>query len=673
MLRRWLSRHKPLVATATSGSVIAALVATIAVVSGGYEAQRFDLGDGSVWVANGAQQAIGRANTQILQLDTVVEAAGTALDVVQSGATVLLVDRTENTVDVIDPATAESVESVPLPTQSPEVFLAGGTVVIHSARSGEVWIVPVADLGSFDAESEATRSLGAGSVVSVSPNGTIFLFSSDAREVYRVNSSTGDTERTYSADFGEEGADIGMTAIGERWVLLDGKAGRLSIEGRTVELAEWIPDPESALLGEPVQAGDRVIVSHEGGLLAVPLSNAEPERLIADRDGNPAPPLVLGNCVFGAWSSGSAWRQCGSSESVEFELAGAPAPAARLDFVHNGDHAVVNDPRSGATWAVQSHGESIDNWDDLIVDDEDQREVEEDIDDAPPEFEKNQLPPVAVDDEFGARAGRATLLPVLLNDYDPNGDALIVESVEQLDESLGRIDVVGDRQVLQLSLNAATTGMLTLRYTISDGRGGSASASVAVTVRSEGENAAPRQVRTSRAFVAQGGRASTSVLGDWIDPDGDAFYLTAASTPAPDSATYKPEGVVVFEEGGASGENRSVALVVSDGQADGVGSLEMTVHPVGEVPIIADPFVVPTYAGQEVTVSPLEHVRGGSGTIRLISVAPKAGASIHASLDSGTFRFVSEQVRSHNLDYVVSDGDQSVTGRIRVEVAPPPG
>ncbi|MDQ2698634.1 MAG: hypothetical protein M3Y46_07555, partial [Actinomycetota bacterium] len=68
MVRAWFKQHRSLVATATSGTVIAALIATVAVVSNGYTAQRVDLGDGAVWVANSAQQALGRANTEVLEL-----------------------------------------------------------------------------------------------------------------------------------------------------------------------------------------------------------------------------------------------------------------------------------------------------------------------------------------------------------------------------------------------------------------------------------------------------------------------------------------------------------------------------------------------------------------------------------------------------------------------------
>ena len=96
MIRKWISAHASLVISVTSGVVIAALVGAVAIVSTGYPAQQLELGDGSVWVANSQQQAIGRANTEVLELNTVVASTGNDIQVLQQGSTVLLVDRTEN-------------------------------------------------------------------------------------------------------------------------------------------------------------------------------------------------------------------------------------------------------------------------------------------------------------------------------------------------------------------------------------------------------------------------------------------------------------------------------------------------------------------------------------------------------------------------------------------------
>src|SRR5690606_35483375 len=94
-------------------------------------------------------------------------------------------------------------------------------------------------------------------------------------------------------------------------------------------------------------------------------------------------------------------------------------------------------------------------------------------------------------------------------------------------DDTGRVDLVTRNQQLQLTLAPDATGFVVFSYTISDGRGGTSTATVTVTIRSETENSPPQQVRPTRATVGEGGRVTTHVLGDWVDPDGDPFYLTS--------------------------------------------------------------------------------------------------------------------------------------------------
>ena len=222
MLRAWFAAHRSAAATAVSGAVVTALIATVAVVSGGYDAQRFDLGDGSVWVANGSKQVIGRANTQVLSLDTVVGTDGTELTVLQSDAGLLIFDLTDNKVDMVDPATAAVTATAPLPPRTTDVQLAGANLVIHSAASGGVWIAPIIDLAVFDSASEPSFSLGADSLISVTPAGRLFLYSPSAGEIYEVDAATDDAVvTTTSVSLGEPGDSMALTAVGDRPVLFD--------------------------------------------------------------------------------------------------------------------------------------------------------------------------------------------------------------------------------------------------------------------------------------------------------------------------------------------------------------------------------------------------------------------------------------------------------------------
>ena len=165
---------------------------------------------------------------------------------------------------------------------------------------------------------------------------------------------------------------------------------------------------------------------------------------------------------------------------------------------------------------------------------------------------------------------------------------------------------------------------------------------------------------------------TTAVLGDWIDPDGDPFFLESAAVDAPDRLSSTAEGIVVFDEAGGVGAGRTVGLSVSDGRDAGNGVLTVSVRAPGDVPLIAEPFVELATAGEEIKIDPLRHVRGGSGTYRLSAVPAKPDVQIVPDFDGGSFRFTSADVRTHYLEYSVTDGTQTATGLVRVDVSAPP-
>ncbi|MEZ5189960.1 MAG: hypothetical protein R2717_03095 [Schumannella sp.] len=111
---------------------------------------------------------------------------------------------------------------------------------------------------------------------------------------------------------------------------------------------------------------------------------------------------------------------------------------------------------------------------------------------------------------------------------------------------------------------------------------------------------------------------------------------------------------------------------MTDGRDEGTGSLAINVRPAGEVPIVIEPWVVIATAGQEITVRPMLHVRGGNGPLRLNAVPAKAGSIIEPSFEAGTFTFESDDARTHYVEFTVTDGDQTATGLVRIDVAAPP-
>ncbi|WBU38308.1 Ig-like domain-containing protein [Homoserinibacter sp. YIM 151385] len=671
MIGRWIAAHRGVVATAVSGTVIAAVVATVAIVSTGYTAQRMDLDDGAVWVANGTRQVIGRANVELHELNTVVQGEGQDMRVVQDAQGVLLVDGSNASLDTIDTATSEVLDTIALPPEQPEVMLAGDIVVIAARGTGEAWILGRGDLQGFDPLAEPTLAYGAGADFALDGAGILWAYSAEAARVYRVDTAAAsEADTSWAAELPDPSDDVRITAAGGRWAVLDRTTRQIATESGVADLTGLIPAAGEPQLQEPSADGGRVLVAHGEGLVSVPLDGAEPGPLAVGRSGSAAAPVRIGGCEYAGWSDGTAWRRCGGAET-ELSLSGMP-PGALLDFQSRHGHVLLSDRRQGAAWAVQESGQLIDNWDELIEERQDEQDAEEDDEDTPPDLEERQQPPVAVDDEFGARPGKASILPVLLNDYDPNGDVLVIEEVTELDERTGRIDIVNQRQQLQIALEEAATGKVEFDYRISDGRGGSSTATVTVEVRAAEENSPPEQVRTTKTTVRAGDRVATQVLGDWVDPDGDAMYLASATSSEGGAATSKPGGEVVYTDGDDGSRLRDVVLAVSDGTATGTGGLAVTIRESGEVPIIAEPFAVQTSAGEEVQIAPLEHVRGGNGEVRLNAVPATTGVSVEPSFERGTFAFTSDQVRTHYLEYVVTDDEQTVTGIVRVDVSAPP-
>ncbi|KQX06523.1 MULTISPECIES: Ig-like domain-containing protein [unclassified Leifsonia] len=667
MMRAWLAAHRSGVIAATSGTVVTALITTVAIVSGGYSAQRIDLGDGSVWVSNSSDEVVGRANTQVFQLDSVIGAASPDIDIEQSGNTVLVTDRRTSSIDIIDPATSTVAETVPLPpAEDSEVRIAADDIVISA--DGDVWTIPVDDLDDFDASADPELTLGPGTVTSVDDLGRMTAFTPATSTLSVVDTRSGTVVQTQRLPGIAADADVAVTSVGGAWAVLDRSARSLTLATGTIALEPYLASGAGARLQQSSSTGTAILLAHRGGLLSIPTSSGSPEVILDDRAGAPSVPIVAGGCSYAAWSDASAWRDCGAARDQTRQLSGASGNLT-LRFRENAGVVVLNDSASGDTWAVQDDYRLIDNWDELIDQTPKEQTTEQPDPDEEPEFEKTQQEPVAEDDEFGARPGRSTTLPVLANDYDPNGDVLTASILTAPPEDTARVDVVSSSQQLLLTLPATASGTVTFEYAVSDGRGGRDEATVTVTVRGDEENSPPEQLHDTRAAVPDKGRVSTQVLTDWFDPDGDAIFLSEAIVPSPDRVAFKPDGTVIFSDYAGGTREVQIGLAVSDGRATGSGTLAVKVMPAGTVPIIADPFVVAGHVGESLTVLPLPHVHGGTGAVRLASVPAKPGVEIVPDFDAGTFQFTSDKAGTFYVDYGVTDGVKTASGMVRIDVA----
>jgi hypothetical protein len=182
--------------------------------------------------------------------------------------------------------------------------------------------------------------------------------------------------------------------------------------------------------------------------------------------------------------------------------------------------------------------------------------------------------PSAVDDAIETRAGSAVTVPVLANDRDSDGDPLTVVLAEGA--SHGTLAVDGGVQV-RYEPEAGFVGEDSFDYEVTDGYGGSARASVRVTVTDGSADNRPPIAVDDRVFVQAGIPFQLDPLANDRDPDGDRITLQRVSPLANvqvdiEESTLRlvaesnVSGLVVFsytiaDEAGAEATARVVAFV----------------------------------------------------------------------------------------------------------------
>jgi hypothetical protein len=288
----------------------------------------------------------------------------------------------------------------------------------------------------------------------------------------------------------------------------------------------------------------------------------------------------------------------------------------------------------------------------------------------PPDRSQANRPPIAQDDSFGVRAGRTTILPVLDNDSDPDGDVMTA-ALEGPNPAFGTIAVINDGAQLQLTAAKDASGTSTFKYTVSDGRGGQTQATVTLTVSPAGSNKPPVERRVATVLVEQGATVTYNALPDWNDPDGDVQFLKGASSTGGDQVRFSPDGTITFAALSQTTGLVSIPISVSDGIASTAGTVNFDVRPAGTLKPQPNADHISTKVGQQVTVSPLLNDVSPSGLpLRLAQVSSAVGAQIVPDSAAGTFSFVSTVAQTYYLTYIVTDGPNQAIGLVRIDVVP---
>lgn len=658
-----------------TGAVAALGVCSVvlAFIAPGVEETKVDLNDGGVWVTNAKRGIVAHVNVPARLMDAGLHAASSTFDVFQNGEQVQLSDQVANTLAPIDVTTATLTSAVDYRGMTTDVR--GGTIAVTDAPNGKVWAQQADHPAPINADdADASISDVPGAVTTVDLEGNVHAVSAEAGRVTSLLKRGALTDTTTTPLTGVSATDyLQIAAVGTDVVVWDQDTSTLYLPGGKTQRI----DGERVVLQDTGPKTNEVLLSSPDALIRVPIGGGTPTTTPAPAaGGSPTRPVLHNKCAYAAWSvTGAFVRDCPSEADDREMVVDSLASAEKAIFRTNRDVIVLNDIEKDGLWLPDSDMILVDNWDQLESKLESEKETEDqsvdDIDNTvAPDRNQDNTPPEAVDDDFGVRAGKTTILPVLMNDSDADGDFMTASALTQ--PSLGQVSVAREGAALQIAVNKDASGTSTFDYEVSDGRGGTAQAHVTLTVHGDDVNEAPVQKIVPSVSVGQGGRTTVNGLTNWVDPDGDPFFLAGATAPTGMTVNSHENGnVEIIDAGHAPGKD-AVAISVSDGRDAGDGSINVTVKESANEPPVANADHLVVREGASASISPMANdTDPNSDTLRLVSV-DDVPAGITAVMDStaGTITVDGNTAGTYYLSYTITDGPTTATGIIRVDVAP---
>jgi hypothetical protein len=218
--------------------------------------------------------------------------------------------------------------------------------------------------------------------------------------------------------------------------------------------------------------------------------------------------------------------------------------------------------------------------------------------------------PRANADDAATFTGTPVVIAVLANDDDPDGDPIVVSAATQ--PASGTVTFVGGLDVTYAPA-AGFTGSDAFSYTISDGRGGFATATVIVTVALAPNT--PPTAAPDAATTAFNTPVTVPVLLNDADPNGDPIAVVAVDATNPSGTLSFTATSVTFTPNAGFSGIASFVYVVSDGRGGLTsGLVTVTVRPAETIAFT-----------QAIFRSPSEWRLAGTGTVNGAVITIYAG------------------------------------------------
>ncbi|MDI3329142.1 MAG: Ig-like domain-containing protein [Micrococcus sp.] len=294
---------------------------------------------------------------------------------------------------------------------------------------------------------------------------------------------------------------------------------------------------------------------------------------------------------------------------------------------------------------------------------------------------KENAPPVAVNDSIRVQPARPVAVDVLANDTDADGDEL--RFLETLEATEGSDAALVDGRILLTS--PAEAGFVTVRYGITDGRGGTDTGTLTVEADPQAPLRAPiaRDDRVSFQETVGKDEVTVDILGNDEDPDGTLEDLAVDLPDNPDGVTLGEDDQLVVPV-----ESNPQIITYRLTDADDLSSYAFVIVPgTGEArPALRSDAPLEVTAGEDLVldVGDLVVVRDGR-TPRIteeakVTSSPQSETDLVRSATEMVFRAPTDYAGPASVSFEVTDGSgpddpdglKSVLSQ-PIRVIPPPG
>jgi large repetitive protein len=171
--------------------------------------------------------------------------------------------------------------------------------------------------------------------------------------------------------------------------------------------------------------------------------------------------------------------------------------------------------------------------------------------------------PIATNDSASTNEDTPVIINVLGNDRDPDGDPLTVTSAQAGNGSV----IINADGTLTYTPNAGFNGADTITYEISDGQGGTAVATVRITINDVNDTPVSSAIANQTNLDSQ--NVTLPVAGAFSDPDGDALTYGATGLPpglSINATTGIISGTIDNSASQTNGGVYSITVTASDGR-----------------------------------------------------------------------------------------------------------